>query len=157
MDEDDGDQTPPIFDLPTNGLDFDDFHSNPLTFRDALDAFTSIVPGPSDSDIDSENTIVDDADVVLETSSHEAGGSEVGGTAGNGAGSGVSATNGFASHGINGTGSGVLATNGVASHGVNGTGSGIPVTNGFASHGVHVDQSDGSDKKMEEEGTQPLT
>ncbi|KAK0510656.1 hypothetical protein JMJ35_007088 [Cladonia borealis] len=130
MDEDDRDQAPPISDLPTNGLDFDDFHSNPLTFRDALSAhelprlsqtLTSIVPDPSDSDTDSENTTDDYANFVFETSSHDAGGSEVGGAAGNG------------------------------------TGSGVPSTNGFASHGVDVDQSDDSEKEMEGEGTQPLT
>ena len=139
--EDDIDQTPPISDLPTNGLDFDDFHTNPLTFRDILSAH-GVSPDPSDSDTDSEATIADDANFVLETSSHEPSGSEVGGAAGNGTGSGVSRTNGFASYDVNG---------------VNGTGGGVPSTNGFASHGVDVDQSDGSDKEMEEAGTQPLT
>ena len=102
--EDDKDQTPPISDLPTNGLGFDDFHTNPLTFRDTLSAH-GVSPDPSDSDTDSEATIVDDANFVFGTSSLEAGGSEVGGAAGIGTGSGVSGTNGFASYDVNGTGS----------------------------------------------------
>ena len=52
MHGDNEDQPHIIFDMPTNGLDFDDFHPYPLTFRDDL----------STQDTESDDDDSDDTD-----------------------------------------------------------------------------------------------
>ena len=61
------DQPHLIFDMPTNGLDFDDFHPYPLTFRDELS--TQDAPhlsqeevNPRDEDTESDDDDSDDTD-----------------------------------------------------------------------------------------------
>lgn len=116
MHEDNGDQSPLVFDMPMNDFDLGNFHPYPLTFRDALS--THDVPHLSqvfssdeeanlrDEDADSEGGEIDSGNLdaegadfeVLSTPSREACGSEVRGAVGNGTGSGFSAGNGFGSH-----------------------------------------------------------
>ena len=134
MREDNGDKAHRVFEMPTNDLDFDDFHPYPLTFRDALSThdvphlshdYKSVVP----VDFDSSHDEVNAKDKNAESERSE---TDSGNVSAEGAEFPTKARN--PSNGHSGREPGGSDVRGAAGNGI---GSGSSANDGLGSHEVH--------------------